>query len=177
MATFPPEFFQQVTLEHERLLREGLAPPGGEQDLVQAFMDTHEGGCFDERLPSQAANDVVIREYVFRYGRADIVMFHQDGTATIIEAKDGSKGYTHVVGGIGQCSLYAAQLGAKPGALNAVRRCLMWSSAGVFADVAIEDACILAGVTPLPFPAIQTLTASRAAVAIVLARGGHHGSA
>lgn len=118
----------------------------------------------DERLPFfDQRVDKVVYEMALPRGRADIVIFHMDGSATIIEAKDGRKGYTQVVQGIGQLSFYAAQLGMK-GQVKRVRRALMWSFGGDrVADQSIFDACLLSGVIPLNMAA---LSASLAALTV-----------
>lgn len=159
------EMLQQARIHVERLLilARKQAPHGTEADLVRFFLEAHGGGYFDERLPQQSSADTIVKEYALRHGRADLVFFHMDGSATVIEAKDGGKGYNHVVAGIGQCSLYAAQLLAKKGALKRVQRALLWSSAGTNADVDIEHACLLADVTPLPYQSMQDLMATEAA--------------
>jgi hypothetical protein len=94
--------------------------------------------------------DTVVFEMKFAYGRADIVIFHADGTATVIEAKDGKNGYTGIVAGIGQASLYAAQL-ASLRAVKSVRRALMWSFRKPADAEVICQACDVAGVIPIPF--------------------------
>lgn len=144
---------------------------GVEQDLVRVFIEMHQVGIFEERLPMQSDADTIAQEFAFRHGRADIIMFHADGTATVIEAKDGRHGHTHVVSGIGQCGLYAAQLSARPGALRAVRRALMWTSVGTIeGDALIEEVCGAAGVIPLPYPSTITLVANRMAAEVVISR-------
>lgn len=136
---------------------------GSEADVVRAFLLTHQAGRYDEAIPCSQA-DTIITEMVFKYGRADIVVFHVDGTASVIEAKDGAKGYTHVVGGIGQAALYAAQLAMTKGAVRFVRKCLMWSSTGeVWLDALICTACESAGVVPMPMQAARSLKISLAA--------------
>lgn len=163
---------RQIAEERDAILARGeeLAH-GTEKDLVRQFLESHHAGYFDERLPNESALDTVVTEYSFRHGRADVILFHKDGTATIIEAKDGSKGYTNAVAGIGQCSLYAAQLAAKPGVVRAVRRALIWTSVGnVDGDARIEEACEIAGVIPLPYPSIRVLMASRKAARLVIER-------
>lgn len=136
----------------------------GEAAVVRAFLVTHQCGQYDDAIPCSAA-DTIVTEMALKYGRADIVVFHLDGTASVIEAKDGSRGYTHVVGGIGQAALYATQLAMTKGALRAVRKCLMWSSTGdVMLDALICTACELAGVVPMPMQAAHSLTVSLAAV-------------
>ena len=161
----------EIGIECALILANDQAQHGTERDLVTQFIESHNAGYFDDRLQQQAKTDSVVSEHSFRRGRADIILFHQDGTATIIEAKDGTKGYTHVVSGIGQCSLYAAQLIAKPGVVRAVRRALMWTSVGSpKEDATIEDACALAGVIPLPYPSITVMMAVRAATREVIGR-------
>ncbi len=169
-VVFPAGVLADIAVERALILACGQAKHGTECDLVRQFLELHGAGCFDERLPQQSRADAVIKEYAFRHGRADVILFHQDGTATVIEAKDGTKGYTHVASGIGQCSLYAAQLGAKPGVVRAVRRALMWTSVGSSeGDAMIEDVCALAGVIPLPYPATAVLMATRMATEKVIA--------
>lgn len=139
-----------VVVAAKAAIARGYAPLGDESDIVRAFLETHACGFSDERLPLQQA-DTILCEQVLRYGRADIVVYHVDGTISVIEAKDGSKGYTAVVAGIGQATLYAAQLGQTKGVARCIRRCLMWASTGdLLLDVLIEDACRAAGVVPLP---------------------------
>lgn len=122
-----------------------------ERGLVDAFVAAHKKGLLEDRLP-HTAMDSVVREFSFRFGRADVVIFHVDGSATVIEAKDGSMGYRHVVAGIGQAALYATQLAMNKGALRKVRRALMWTSTGdVELDALIEIACEQSGTVPLPW--------------------------
>ncbi|MFA5386786.1 MAG: hypothetical protein WC322_00105 [Candidatus Paceibacterota bacterium] len=162
---------RQIADEREAIFSHEKAKHGTEYDLVRQFLESHHAGLFDEMLPCESAADTVVTEYAFRHGRADIILFHTDGTATIIEAKDGQRGYTNVVAGIGQCSLYAAQLAAKPGVVRAVRRALMWTSVGnVDGDAKIEEACEIAGVIPLPYPSMRMLMATRMASERVIAR-------
>jgi len=165
------EFLLDVARERVSIIIDGLVPHGIERDLVRAFIECHQAGCFDDRLPMESNTDTLVTEHALKYGRADVVLFHTDGTATVIEAKDGSKGYGHVVSGIGQCSLYAAQIAAKHGVVKAIQRALMWTSVGnLAADGAIEDACELAGVIPMPYPSIEMLMATRCAATSLMRR-------
>lgn len=165
------DIYLKIGVECSLMLNGWNVPHGTERDLVAVFIESHNAGYFDGRLTSQSETDSVVSEYSFRRGRADIILFHQDGTATIIEAKDGTKGYTHVVSGIGQCSLYAAQLIERNGVVRAVRRALMWTSVGSPKDDAtIENACVLAGVIPLPYPSIKVMMAVRMATRLVIER-------
>lgn len=138
---------------HEALMEFLQFPRGTEADVVRTFRDCFNAGEYlhSDRIPL-GKNDSVVYEMVFRYGRADIVIFHQDGTASVIEAKDGRKGYNHVVAGIGQVSLYATQIALK-NTVKSVRRCLMWSPTGDFRldaliDIACERANVIALITP-----------------------------
>ena len=154
-------------------------PHGTETHVVRQFVELHQTGNYEDRLPL-TAECVLICEQAFKYGRADIVVYHSDGSATVIEAKDGAKGYSHVVGGIGQATLYAVQLANTKGAVAKVRRALLWSSTGDLAlDGMIEDACEQAGVVALPMPTVQTMMAIREAMCRVFAKkeGAAHGRA
>ena len=132
---------------------------GTEADLVSAFVQQEQCGFHEDDIPMTPCCTIV-REMSFKYGRADLVVFHSDGSATVIEAKDGSKGYNHVVAGIGQAGLYAAQLAMGRHNLTTVRRALLWSSTGdSIADLYIMYACEAAGIVPLMWPAMKILVA------------------
>ena len=162
-----PTLMEEITQHREKILSEGRAPHGVERDLVRTFLDMVDAGHFDERLP-QNPLDTIVTEFSARYGRADIVIFHADGSASVIEAKDGTVGYNHVVSGIGQAALYAVQI-ARKDAVRRVRRCLMWTSTGdLLLDGLIEEVCESAGVVPLPFPSMKVLMASRLATETVI---------
>jgi hypothetical protein len=121
---------------------------GTERDLVRTFLEARE--AYKDLVPFDAA-DTVVTEMAFRYGRADIVIFHVDGSASVIEAKDCAKGYSHVVAGIGQAGLYATQLALAKTIPN-VRRCLLWGSTGdLRVDAVISAVCDQAGVVRLPW--------------------------
>lgn len=108
-------------------------------------------------IPFQPSVDAVIYEMQLKHGRADIVIFHVDGTASVIEVKDGSHGLTHVLAGIGQATAYAVQVGAVHGAVRRVRRCLLWTSTGELAqDALVEDACKEAGVVPMSWGSLRS---------------------
>jgi len=127
---------------------------GGEAAIVLMFraLALRPGLMDEDRIAINTDTDEIVYEMQFRVGRADIVVFHADGTATVIEVKDGSIGYSGVIKGIGQASLYAAQLAMARGAIQAVRKCLLWTSTGdVSVDATIEDACKEAGTIPLPW--------------------------
>ena len=149
----------EYLLELMTVIADEAAPHGVERDLVRQFIEIQRAGRHEERLP-MTAECALICEQAFKYGRADMVIYHSDGSATVIEAKDGSKGYSHVIGGIGQATLYAVQLANTKGAVTSVRRALLWSSTGSLElDGVIEGACEQAGVVALPMPSISLMQA------------------
>lgn len=94
-------------------------------------------------------HDKVVFEMQLQRNRADIVIFHMDGSITIIEAKDGAQGYRSVVGGIGQVGYYATMLGMQNTGMKA-RRALLWSTVGTAEeDDRIKQACEMSGVIPI----------------------------
>ena len=125
---------------------------GGESALVALFMSMAAGDAGRSIFLADGIADFchVELEYPFARGRADVVIFHEDGSATIIEAKDGINGIRHVISGMGQLASYAYQLGASKGAPKAIRRALMWSSVGDNeGDAHIEEVCRINGVIPI----------------------------
>lgn len=121
----------------------------GEQTLV-ALEVAKLGYGYGSEIANFNKIDTVIKEYSLPHGRADVVIFHIDGTISVIEAKDGMKGYSHVVKGIGQVSLYASQLANKKINIKSVSRYLLWSSVEDEAtNAAITEACLFAGVIPM----------------------------
>lgn len=168
--------WERIELEYQRILG-GHPLHGIERDVVDLFRESVECGKLEDRIPMTVA-DAVVYEMAFKFGRADIVVFHVDGSASVIEVKDGTKGYTHVVAGIGQASLYAVQVAATKGAVSKVRKCLLWTSTGsVELDALIELACGSAGVIPLPWQSMRSLMAMREAVHKVVSVGAIHGGA
>lgn len=129
---------------------------GGEAAIVLMFRSCAATPQREARIPLKG-EDTIVYEMAFRFGRADIVVFHIDGSASVIEVKDGTRGYNHVVAGIGQAGLYASQLAGRRAGLTKIRRCLLWTSTGnLVADAEIEDVCIAANVIPLPWGRLQT---------------------
>lgn len=143
---------------------------GHEKDIVRQFVASIGAGYADHRLAVDAS-DTVVCEMAFKFGRADIVIFHVGGSATVVEVKDGTHGYNHVVSGIGQAGLYAAQLAMTRGAVREVRKALLWSSVGnAHLDAVIEAVCLQANVLPLSWPALSKIMAVKVAVANVFAK-------
>lgn len=126
---------------------------------VKAMSD--EPKLVDLRLPFfDHKLDTVAYEMALPHGRADIVIFHLDGSTTVIEAKDGANGYTHIAQGIGQLAFYATQLALK-GKIKRVRKALMWSSPGDREiDAMITVTCLKAGVIPLEMAPVRTYLAA-----------------
>lgn len=114
--------------------------------------------------------DSVVFEMPLRSGRADLVVFHVDGSASVVEIKDGCRGWRDVVAGIGQVGYYATQLSvASP--VKAVRRALMWSRLENAEDNRlVVAACREAGVVPLAAMGAHHLMAA-ALVASLLVEG------
>lgn len=116
--------------------------------LLQAALDKR----FAPGLPEVELSTVSL-EFQLKVGRADIVAFNSDGSATVIEVKNGIHGWRSVVAGIGQAGFYAAQLGLK-GVASRIDRALAWSSTGED-DKLIEAACISAGVFPIKLQSVK----------------------
>lgn len=109
----------------------------------------------DDLIGFTAEVDCPIFEMPLRIGRADLVIFHIDGTVTVIEVKDGSKGFSHVAAGIGQSILYATQL-VITGQAKTVRRALLWTSTGnTWCDVLLSSACKQADVIPIMWGSLE----------------------
>lgn len=120
------------------------------------------GNQLDDRIPYNSSTDRIVFEFALKMGRVDAVIFHVDGSVSIIEAKDGTRGYTHVAQGIGQLSLYAVQFAmAGISGVHIIRRCLHWTSVGsAEEDALLELACEQAGVIPMPNASLKVLLAA-----------------
>ena len=106
----------------------------------------------DERVPINPRLDTIVYDLSSRFGPIDIVVFHVDGSATLIVVKDGTKGYRHVVSGLGLASLHSVQLKQAKCAVVEVRKALLWTSTGnLLADIAVEDACAAANTAAMPW--------------------------
>jgi hypothetical protein len=97
-----------------------------------------------------SVEDTIMFNYPLRVGTADIAVFHLDGTATVIELRDGTQGGRAVMGGLGQVGLYAVQLDPNK-ALRQVRRAVAWTPVAAPAGVneIIAQAVIDAGGIPV----------------------------
>lgn len=162
----------QVTrtrIEDEIQVQLATNPRGVEADIVALFVLTAKAEkSHEDRIPLSNM-DTIVTEMAFKFGRADIVVFHIDGSASVIEAKDGTRGYSHVIQGLGQAGLYAAQLGMARTGMK-IRRCLLWTSTGsIGADAMIEETCEQAGVIALPWGPMDMHIACYKSVMKVLA--------
>ena len=100
-------------------------------------------------LPYTPGVDSVHAEYQLRRGRADLVLFHVDGSASVIEIKDGRQGITTLLAGIGQVTDYAVHL-KMFGGVHTVHRALMWTAIQTEEhNPMVTAACREAGVEPL----------------------------
>jgi len=97
---------------------------------------------------------IVEFEFPLPRGRADIVVFHHDGTATVIEAK-GSRDFRGVLSGIGQVVMYAVQIGFSKATMG-IRKILVAPYIGEDPEVLlIHNACQSAGVEFLPIGTLK----------------------
>ncbi|HOW46158.1 MAG TPA: hypothetical protein P5305_04065 [Rubrivivax sp.] len=131
----------------------GAAERNDERAIVMLFQSLAAAGALGEdRLPIDPVVDTVVYWVNLPHGQADIVAFHADGAASVIEVKDGDAGARSVLAGIGQVGYYAIQLGMARARLKEIRRALLWTSTGsAEQDARIEMACEQAGVVPLPW--------------------------
>jgi hypothetical protein len=110
---------------------------GKDEELFMGTKIPHQGNMYQFELP-------------LRRGRADMVAFHVDGTATVVEVKDGANGIAAVLAGIGQVTAYAVQLGMSSGEPLLVRKALAFSATGSLqTDEEIIIACLMARVIPI----------------------------
>lgn len=148
--------WEAIEVERLNILSNGIH--GREADIVNLFKlcaRSENKSNQETRIPMSNL-DTLACEMAFKFGRADIVVFHIDGSASVIEVKDGTKGYNHVVAGIGQAGLYASQLAINKGTLTKVRKCLLWTSTGdISLDAVIESVCESTNTIALPWGGIS----------------------
>lgn len=127
--------------------------------VQQLLLDLRRCGPLTSALPMNEA-DTIRSEFSLNIGRADVVVFHIDGTVSVIEVKDGATGYRSVVAGIGQATMYSCQIGRLHGSVTGVRRVLAWSRIGnKKEDDLLQESCKLAGVIPVIVPSRADLIA------------------
>lgn len=103
---------------------------------------------FDGQVPEIIE---AIAEFPVPRGRADYLLIHADGSITVCELKDGSKGKQHVLSGLGQCIAYAVQIGMARAGVPRIRKALVFSSWGrPEEELIVIDACRAAGVIAVP---------------------------
>lgn len=125
----------------------------GESAVVQLLKNTIENGRLAELwgLP-----EILWCEFEFPLprGRIDLVLFHSDGTISVVEAKD-ALDERSVVAGIGQLSMYAVQIGYSKTA-SGIRKILTVPVEGNNPNsLLIDRACRDAGVIFEPLGTIQ----------------------
>jgi hypothetical protein len=153
---------EHLTLDPMRFERED--PAGSVRYLIDTLLMTHARGQSKDRI-SLCKIDTIVSKNTSRLGGADVLVFHVDGPASVIVAKTGACGSRHVLEGLGQVALCAAQVAATKGVVREIRRCLMWSSTGsVIVDGRIEEACEKACVVALPMPSISAMKTAIAAM-------------
>lgn len=127
---------------------------GGKAALMRLFLDSFSTECRDPLIPYDPSTDKIEVGMSLPVGRADVVIFHGDRSATVIKVKDGTMGYKQVAQGIGEVSLHAAGLALT--GVKSIRRALLWSATGDdVQELMIIDACKLAGVLALPSPSMR----------------------
>lgn len=95
-------------------------------------------------------------EFPVPRGRVDFFLVHDDGSASVCELKDGSKGLQSVLSGIGQVICYSVQVGMSNTGIHNIRKVLIFSRTNSISDDSlIVDACLKAGVMPLPIGSEQ----------------------
>lgn len=112
-----------------------------------ASTDAHRK-IFDGQVPEIIE---AFAEYPVPRGRVDYLLIHADGSITVCELKDGSKGKQHVLSGLGQCISYAIQIGMARAGIPLVRKALVFSSWGrPDEELLVIEACRTAGVIAVP---------------------------
>lgn len=134
-----------VTYRH--LNKTGEAFISGVVRVLLSSRDAHIK-MFDGQVPPIIE---AIPEYPVPRGRVDYLIIHADGSLTVCELKDGSKGKQHVLSGLGQCIAYAVQIGMARAGIPQIRKALAFSSWGrPDEEILVIEACRAAGVIAVP---------------------------
>ncbi len=132
---------------YHHLHKTGEAFVSGVVRGLLASRDAHNR-MFDGQVPEIID---AIAEYPVPRGRVDYLLVHADGSLTVCELKDGSKGKQHVLSGLGQCIAYAVQIGMARAGIPLIRKALVFSSWGrPEEEIIVIDACRAAGVIAVP---------------------------
>ena len=125
---------------------------GQEHEIIRLFkVGMASRHVFEDRIPLNTAGDKIFYEHFPFLGRAAIVVDHSDGTTSVLEVKDGTRGFPYVYGGIGFAEQYARRIQLLRGT-RTIRPCLLWTATdNRVANALIEFACETAGVVPLPW--------------------------
>lgn len=101
-------------------------------------------------FPIDLKMDVVAYDLPSKIGPLPLVVFRSDGTADVVELRNGDHGYEHVCNGIGKAGMYAVQLAEGACKFRRVRRALAWTATGnAQTDTFISIACEKAGIVPM----------------------------
>lgn len=124
----------------------------GEEGVCQVIAVMLMGGQFHlaADLPEISHYE---REYPLPRGRADFVLFHVDGSVTVIEVKKNKGNDREIFPAIGQVMSYAVQLGYGRTATS-IRKMVASDYVGAGSEL-IDDACRMAGVIWLPLGRIE----------------------
>lgn len=113
-----------------------------------------------EDVPFLREVDTVVFDFAVGSVRSDLVIFHFDGSVSLIDVRDGTEGYMHVLAGIGHVGACAAGLGLGSVRFMKVRRALLWSGTeSLLTDLLVTLACEQADVLPIPFATLEEMTA------------------
>lgn len=93
------------------------------------------------------------REYPLPRGRADFVLFHADGSITVLEVKKAGDEQRAILGAIGQVISYAVQLGYAR--LPAAIRMMVAADVAGADSLLMSQACAAAGVQWLPLGTME----------------------
>lgn len=130
--------------------------PNNEKGVTRMLRELLEQGLFAKvyEMPDVASYE---SEFSLTRGRADFVVFHVDGSVTVIEAK-GPGDMRSTLAGIGQLLSYTIQIGMSRGLKGAVRGILV-APVKVDTDAArlLGLACLRAGMEFLPCPPMSVL--------------------
>jgi len=87
------------------------------------------------------------KEFPVPRGRADFVLFHLDGSITVVEVKRGDRPLMELMAGIGQVTSYATQVGYSNIVGASIKRVLAVTALpNLLDELLLADACKLAGV-------------------------------
>ncbi len=129
----------------------GLAQKGerGIETWLSGMLDMGWGHYVLPGLPHADTDTREFQPPLPRRGAADLIIYHSDGTVSVVELKDGAQGLPACQRAIGQVTCVAVHLHPS----IRVRRVVAWTPMSRAADnAALHDACLACGVTPIVLP-------------------------